>query len=64
MTYIKIEEGDRVYWKIFAGMFPRTISGVVQLVQGEDLTIMQTTQNSHGKIVNRKKNHVTKNLKQ
>lgn len=60
----KIVKGNHVYWKQFTGTFVHTISGIVESIKGDTATIVQTTQNSYGKRVNRKLTNITKSKKQ
>jgi len=45
----EIKVGDRVYYRVRMGHFPRTISGVVTKIDGDNVTIRRTTQNTYGK---------------
>lgn len=56
----KIKRGDKVYWKMRVGMYYRTMSGRVESIKGDWLTIVVNTQNSGGR-VRKKENEVTKN---
>jgi hypothetical protein len=58
---IEIKKRDIVYWKIKVGYRYKTLSGKVENIKDEWLTIVLNTVNSHGKRVRKRKNQVTKN---
>jgi hypothetical protein len=58
---IEIKKGDTVYWKTKIGYHYKTLSGKVENIKDEWLTIILNTVNSHGRRVRKRKNQVTKN---
>lgn len=57
--------GDKVYWKQYRKyMSPLTISGTIIEIKESIVTVMQTTQNTHGKIITKNINTLTLNKKQ
>ena len=60
-----LKVGDHVYWSVPRSyMSPITISGVIDSIDGETATVYQTTQNTHGKIIKKQLNTLTKAKKQ
>lgn len=57
-----IKKGDKVWWRIKAGMFFRTLSGTVEEINDNIASVKVSTQNVHGAIYKKHVNHL--NLKQ
>jgi len=55
-----IKKGDKVWWRVKAGMYFRTVSGTVEEINNDIATVCVQTQNVHGKQVNRNVNHLNK----
>lgn len=60
----KIEVGDKVYWTLNMGYIPIRISGKVLAIDGDELSIAQTTQNTYGKPIKKHISKVTKSKRQ
>jgi hypothetical protein len=60
----EIKNGDKVYWNIMVGYYPRRISGVVQSIKNGIATVKQTTQNTDGKFTLKAVNKLIKSKDQ
>jgi hypothetical protein len=59
-----LKKGDKVYWRMRAGMYYRTLSGRIKSIKDDIAVVEVHTQNIYGKNYNKHINDLTKCDKQ